>query len=333
MNLVSINANAKVNFSIDVCGFAENGYHLVDMIMQTISVYDRIILYTPEAIKELREDIIADIMNAKRRHDERIAILKAKNIPIRLPNPEDNIIFTCTNHKLPVDQKNLAYRAALIMKKLAGYDGKLGIHIRKNIPVGGGLGGGSADAAATLVGLNKLFGLGYSREKLMELSGELGSDVPFLVMGGTALATGTGTTLRPLSPLTRGHLLLVSPDIFLSTEKVYSKFDQMRLAPESHPDTPLLLEALQNNDVYTFAPNMKNVLEHPAFELEPQIMAVKKRLATTGPLGVLMSGSGSTLFAIYETREDSHRAFKYFRNNNFFVMETDLCNRPVFFQE
>jgi 4-diphosphocytidyl-2C-methyl-D-erythritol kinase len=161
MNLVSINANAKVNFSIDVLGFAENGYHLVDMIMQTICVYDRIILYTPEAIPELREDIVSDIMTAKRKHDERIEVLKARGVPIRLPDPSDNIIFTCTNHRLPVDQKNLAYRAALLMKEIAGYKGKLGIHIRKNIPVGGGLGGGSADAAATLVGLNRLFRLLY----------------------------------------------------------------------------------------------------------------------------------------------------------------------------
>ena len=123
MNLVSINANAKVNFSIDVLGFAENGYHLVDMIMQTICVYDRIILYTPEAIPELREDIVSDIMTAKRKHDERIEVLKARGVPIRLPDPSDNIIFTCTNHRLPVDQKNLAYRAALLLKEIAGYKG------------------------------------------------------------------------------------------------------------------------------------------------------------------------------------------------------------------
>ena len=244
MNLVSINANAKVNFSIDVLGFAENGYHLVDMIMQTICVYDRIILYTPEAIPELREDIVSDIMTAKRKHDERIEVLKARGVPIRLPDPSDNIIFTCTNHRLPVDQKNLAYRAALLMKEIAGYKGKLGIHIRKNIPVGGGLGGGSADAAATLVGLNRLFGTELSTEKLMELGATLGSDVPFLVMGGTALATDTGTTLKPLPSLTNGYMLVVNPDIFLSTEKVYTKLDQMRLSPESHPDTQFLIEAL-----------------------------------------------------------------------------------------
>ncbi|MBR7078251.1 MAG: 4-(cytidine 5'-diphospho)-2-C-methyl-D-erythritol kinase [Clostridia bacterium] len=333
MNLVSINANAKVNFSIDVLGFAENGYHLVDMIMQTICVYDRIILYTPEAIPELREDIVSDIMTAKRKHDERIEVLKARGVPIRLPDPSDNIIFTCTNHRLPVDQKNLAYRAALLMKEIAGYKGKLGIHIRKNIPVGGGLGGGSADAAATLVGLNRLFGTELSTEKLMELGATLGSDVPFLVMGGTALATDTGTTLKPLPSLTNGYMLVVNPDIFLSTEKVYTKLDQMRLSPESHPDTQFLIEALRKNDVYSFAPNMKNVLERPAFELEPQIMMVKKRVQATNPLGVLMSGSGSTIFAIYDTREECHKAYRLFRGAQLFVIETDLSNKPSFFPE
>ena len=137
MGLVSINANAKVNFSIDVKGFAENGYHLVDMILQTVNVYDRIFLYTPDAIANLREDIVVEITKAKRRHDERINMLLARGVPIRQVDPTDNIIFTCTNPRLPVDSKNLAYQAALIMKKLAGYEGKLGVHIKKNVPVGG----------------------------------------------------------------------------------------------------------------------------------------------------------------------------------------------------
>ena len=152
-------------------------------------------------------------------------------------------------------------------------------------------------------------------------------------MGGTALATDTGTTLKPLPSLTNGYMLVVNPDIFLSTEKVYTKLDQMRLSPESHPDTQFLIEALRKNDVYSFAPNMKNVLERPAFELEPQIMMVKKRVQATNPLGVLMSGSGSTIFAIYDTREECHKAYRLFRGAQLFVIETDLSNKPSFFPE
>lgn len=333
MGLVSINANAKVNFSIDCKGFAENGYHLVDMIMQTVSVYDRVILYTADAVGYLREDLIAEIARCKRRYDERIASLIARGIPIRQTDPEDNIIFTCTNPRLPVDSKNLAYQAALIMKKMAGYTGKLGVHIKKNIPVGGGMGGGSADAAATLVGLNKLFNLGLTDQQLIEIGTPLGSDIPFLIMGGTAFATGTGTELHPISSLTNGYLLIVNPGIFISTEKVYEKLDQMRLSPESHPDTELLLEAIKNNDVYTFAPNMKNVLEKPAFELEPQLMQLKKRILATEPLGAMMSGSGSTIFAIYDSRDEAQRAYRLFKSPQMFAVVTDLNVVPKFFSE
>ncbi len=333
MGLVSINANAKVNFSIDVKGFAENGYHLVDMIMQTINVYDRVVLYTPDAVENLREDLIGEIARCKRRYDERIAALIARGVPVRPTDPSDNIIFTCTNPRLPADSKNLAYQAALIMKNLAGYTGKLGIHVKKNIPVGGGMGGGSADAAATLVGLNKLFGLSLTTEQLIEIGKPLGSDIPFLIMGGTAFATGTGTDLRPIPSLTNGYLLVVNPGIFISTEKVYEKIDQMRLSPESHPDTELLLEAIKNNDVYTFAPNMKNVLEKPAFELEPELMHLKKKILATEPLGAMMSGSGSTIFAIYDTREDVQKAFRLFRSPQMFTVITDLHVTPKFFND
>lgn len=333
MGLVSINANAKVNFSIDVKGFAENGYHLVDMIMQTINVYDRVILYTPDAIDNLREDLIAEIAKCKRRYDERIAALIARGVPIRPSDPSDNIIFTCTNPRLPADSKNLAYQAALIMKKMAGYTGKLGVHIKKNIPVGGGMGGGSADAAATLVGLNRLFGLELTTEQLMDIGKPLGSDIPFLIMGGTALATGTGTDLKPIPSLTNGYLLVVNPGIFISTEKVYEKLDHMKLSPESHPDTEALLAAIENNDVAEFAPNMKNVLEKPAFEIEPQLMVLKKKILATEPLGAMMSGSGSTIFAIYDSREEVQKAYRQFKNPQMFTVITDLHTVPKFFAE
>ena len=333
MSLVSINANAKVNFSIDVKGFAENGYHLVDMIMQTVNVYDRVILYTADAVGNLREDLIAEIARCKRRHDERVEALLARGVPVRQADPADNIIFTCTNPRLPVDSKNLAYQAAVIMKERAGYTGKLGVHVKKNIPVGGGMGGGSADAAATLVGLNRLFDLGLTTEELIEIGKPLGSDIPFLIMGGTALATGTGTDLKPISSLTNGYLLIVNPGIFISTEKVYEKLDQMRLSPESHPDTELLLEAIKENDVYTFAPNMKNVLEKPAFELEPQLMMLKKKILATEPIGAMMSGSGSTIFAIYDTREEAQKAYRLFKSPQVFAVVTDLHIVPKFFND
>lgn len=290
MNLVSINANAKINLSIDVLGRRADGYHLVDMIMQTIPLYDRIIVYKPEAVSMLRDDILSEILTARKRQDERIEYFKKRGIDVATPDPSDNIMITCTNPKLPVDKKNLAYRAALIMTKESGYDGKIAIHIRKKIPVGGGMGGGSSDAAGVLLALNQLLELNYGTDKLCEFASTLGADVPFLVRGGTSLATDTGTTLRPLISLRKGYLVIVNPNIFLSTERVYTKLDTMRISEESHPDTGLLIRALESGDFYTFAHNMKNVLEFPAFELEPQIKQLKRQISDTGAVGSLMSG-------------------------------------------
>ena len=333
MNFVSINANAKVNFSLDIVGHTENGYHAVEMIMQTISAYDKLVLYTPEAVSELRGDLTDEIVRAKEIQQERIERRIAKGIPYTPPDPDDGIIFTSTNPLLPADSKNDCYKAALMMKKEAGYTKKIGIHLKKKLPVGGGLGGGSADAAATLVGLNKLFGLNYSCEKLMEFGAKIGSDVPFLVKGGTCLATGTGTDLRVIPSVSQGHLVIFNPKIFVSTQDVYTKFDRLRLSPESHPDTPLLLDALENGDLTAFAENMKNVLEYPAFELYPEIMSLKKKVKATGPLGTVMSGSGSTIIAIYESRDEAYNVVRKFRNESVFALATDLCETPRFFED
>ena len=324
MNLISVNANAKINFSIDVLGRREDGYHLVDMIMQTIPLYDKIIIYKPEAVATLRDDVLSEILTARRRQDERIEFFRSKGVELQEPDPQEKIMITCTNPKLPVDKKNLAYKAALIMLKESGYTGKIGIHIKKKIPVGGGMGGGSADGAGVLLGLNELLDLNYPKEKLCEFAATLGSDVPFLVQGGTALATDTGTTLKPLPSMRKGHLLVVNPNIFVSTEKVYSKFDSMRISTEAHPDTALLIQCLEKGDLETFAANIKNVLEYPAFELEPQIKTLKKQISETGAVGTLMSGSGSTVFGIYDSKDLCLRAMNHFRANKNFAVALDL---------
>lgn len=328
MNLISINANAKINLSIDILGRREDGYHLVDMIMQTIPLYDRIIIYKPDAVALLRDDVLSEILLSRKRQDERIAYFKSRGIDLALPDPGDQIMITCTNPKLPVDRKNLAYRAALLMVAASGYEGKIAIHIRKKIPVGGGMGGGSSDAAGVLNALNQLLELNYSTDRLCELASGLGSDVPFLVRGGTALATDTGTTLRPLSSLRSGYLLVVNPNIFLSTEKVYTKFDTMKIAEESHPNTKALIRALAASDFYGFARNMKNVLEFPAFELEPQIKHLKQQIAEAGAVGTLMSGSGSTVFGLFDSRDAAVRAMNHFRAQRYFAVALSLAEEP-----
>ena len=325
MDIVNVNANAKVNLSIDVLGRRDDGYHLVNMIMQSIPLYDRIVIYKEDAVHSLRDDIKQEILLAKQKQDDRRKYFERIGTPLPEVDPNEQITITCTNPKLPVDRKNLAYRAARIMLDESGYTGKIAIHIRKKIPVGGGLGGGSADAAGVLDGMNILLGLNYSKEKLCELSRALGSDVPFLVMGGTCLATGTGTDLKKVSPLDRGYLLIINPNIFLSTERVYTRLDSMDIPSDAHPETTALIKALERGDLYYFAQNMKNVLEIPAFELQPELKKLKAEIATSGAIGTLMSGSGSTVFGLYAARDAAWKAMRKFRADGYFAVALDLC--------
>ncbi len=325
MNIVNVNANAKVNLSIDVLGRRDDGYHLVNMIMQSIPLYDRIVIYKEDAVGMLRSDVAQEILLAKQKQDERRRYFQKIGSPLPDVDPNERITITCTNPKLPTDKKNLAYRAAQLMLDASDYTGKVAIHIRKKIPVGGGLGGGSADAAGVLDGMNKLLELNLSTDKLCEMAATLGSDVPFLVRGGTCLATGTGTTLKRISSLNHGYLLIVNPNIFLSTERVYTMLDSMDIPIDAHPDTTALIKALERGDLYYFAQNMKNVLEIPAFEIQPELKKLKAEIATSGAIGTLMSGSGSTVFGLYTARDAAWKAMRSFRNDGYFAIALDLC--------
>ena len=325
MNIVNINANAKVNLSIDILGQRDDGYHLVNMIMQEIPLYDKIVIFKEDVVSGLRVDVLHEILEAKEKQEERRKYFERIGKPLPEPDIDEQITLTCTNPKLPVDRKNLAYRAARVMLDESDCKDKIAIHIRKKVPVGGGLGGGSADAAAVLKGMNELLGLNYPVDKLCELAKSLGSDVPFLVKGGTALATDTGTTLKTISPLNKGYILIVNPNIFLSTERVYTRLDSMEIPSDEHPDTTALIKALERGDLYFFAQNMKNVLEIPAFDLQPELKKLKAEIATSGAIGTLMSGSGSTVFGLYAARDLAWKAMRKFRSEGYFAIALDLC--------
>lgn len=273
-------ANAKINLSLDVLGIREDGYHEVKMLMQSIGLADRITL---------------------------------EPIP-------SGIVLRTNRAYLPCDARNLAYRAAELFFTETGIQSGVRMDILKKIPVSAGLAGGSADAAAVLTGLNQLFDTRLSRRRLCELGATLGSDIPFCILGGTALATARGERIRRLPPLPRVYLLLIKPPISISTPKIYGELD--RRVIDRHPDTDRLIERIRSRDVAGLAREMVNVLEPVCETFEPRISALREKLLQCGAIGARMSGSGPTVFGIFERYEQAEAAAAQFRGHGDEVIVT-----------
>ena len=266
-NTVELKALAKINLGLDVLGRRENGYHDVRMVMQTIFLYDNVTIEKKE---------------------------------------EPGVCVETNLYYLPVDENNIAYKAANML--IEEFDIKEGVSIKleKHIPVAAGLAGGSANAAAVLVGMNRLFGLKLTMEELMERGVKLGADVPYCVMGGTVLAEGIGEILSPLPPLPRCYVLIAKPNINVSTKTVYEKLDSKEIT--EHPDVDGLLEGLKNQDLKKVASCMGNVLERVTIEDYPVIEEIKNAMKEAGALNAMMSGSGPTVFGIFENRQTAKAA-------------------------
>lgn len=272
MNSIILKGRAKINLTLDVVGKRENGYHDLEMIMQTVNLYDT------------------------------IYIRKTKVPGIRLK----------ANYSwLPTNEKNIAYRAAQLFFEESGINGGIAIEITKRIPVAAGLAGGSTDAAATLVGLNRLYETHYSREKLMEMGLKLGADVPFCIVRGTMLAEGIGEELTPLTPMPHTYVVLVKPPISVSTAVVYKNLNLNHI--KKHPETKIVIEALEEGNVQKIADHMSNVLEEVTIAMHSEIEDIKKDFMKHGAMGTMMSGSGSTVFGLFGTREAANKAAKYFK--------------------
>lgn len=253
-----LRAMAKINLGLDVLGRRADGYHDVRMIMQTVYMYD-----TLDLAMRVRPGITV----------------------------ETNLPF------LPTDKGNLACRAARLL--MEEFEIKNGLHIRldKHIPVAAGMAGGSADAAAVLVGVNRMFRLGLSRRELMERGLAVGADVPYCVMRGTALAEGIGEKLTPLPPAPDCHVLIAKPPVNVSTRYIY---EHLRLGPDTvHPDIDGLLAGIERRDLPAMAAGLGNVLESVAIPAWPVIREIKECMMENGALGALMSGSGPTVFGLY----------------------------------
>ena len=265
MNSLKLKSRAKVNLSIDVLGKRQDGYHLVEMIMQTIDLYDLI---------EINE------------------------------KDNDQITIKSTSDEIPLDCNNIVYKAANLIKKTFNINKGVEIHIKKNIPVAAGMAGGSSNAAAVLVGLNKLWNLNLSNQQLEKIGLKLGADVPFCINGGAVLASGIGEELTPIKGLTKDVCILVcKPDLFVSTKEVYECIDSKNI--DKRPNNKFLIECLKNEDTRQLAENMFNVLEGVTMDKHPVIQQIKDIMTNNRALGAMMSGSGPTVFGLYENREDA----------------------------
>lgn len=269
MNTLTEPAYAKINLSLDVLGRRADGYHDLKMVMQSVSLCDQVTMTLGEA--------------------EELTL-------------STNLGF------LPVDEKNIAVMAARAFSRHTGADlSRLSIHIDKRIPVCAGTAGGSSDGAAVLRGLNRLYGSGLTPEQLARIGEEVGSDVPYCVLGGTALAQGRGEVLTPLTPLTSCHIVMCKPGFPVSTPELYHAIDGIKI--RCRPDTAGLLAALGRGDLRGVCQRMFNVFEQalPA-KRRTVIEEIKNALIQHGALGACMSGSGPTVFGIFQASQAAQSA-------------------------
>lgn len=250
-----IHAPAKINLALDVISKRPDGYHQVDMVMQSIELADQLTL-----------------------------------------EPAANIELSCDNPEIPKNETNLAWRAACLLQDLNGISKGVKIIINKNIPLAAGLAGGSADAAAVLIGLNELWDLGYSQLELMKLGLRLGADVPFCIMQGTARAGGIGEQLTQIDNRVKCKVLLVTPNIQVSTPVVYQKLQIDEI--QYHPQISAVIAALESGDYNKFYANWGNVLEEVVLRENSLVAQVKMYFNRFGLKYCLMSGSGPTVFAL-----------------------------------
>lgn len=271
MKEIILNSHGKINLSLDILYKRKDGYHEIESVMQEIS--------------------LKDILTFKEQDGE---------LTIETNNPQ-----------VPVDANNLVYKVWEKMKLYTGIDKGLHIKIEKNIPVAAGLAGGSSNAAATFKAINKLWDLGLSREKLMSLGASIGADIPFCIMGGTALAKGIGEELTPLKPFSGVKVLVCTPELEICTAYAYRGLD----LTTKRLNTSDLMEAINTGDIKNIAKNLGNKMEAFIINEHPIIDTIKNTMIEGGALASLMSGSGPTVFGIFEDQAKMSKTKKKLLSN------------------
>lgn len=283
-----IKAYAKINLTLDILGTRPDGFHEVSMVMQSIDLHDDVVVEKADA----------------------------------------GIVLSVEGSDLPADENNLAYRAAAAMKENFGVKDGVRIKLTKRIPMAAGLAGGSADAAAVILGINEVFNLNAPMERLSEIGATIGSDVPFCIMGGTMLSAGRGEILRELPPFPEKYLTLAKPPISISTPWAYKTYDKKPAAV--HPDNEKFEAALVRGDTEEMYALMGNVLEKVASDEYDEIDAYKKIMMEAGAEYAQMSGSGPTVFAFAKDKEAAEniaRVMKEKTKAEVFVTKTKKTNK------
>ncbi len=274
MDQIQLKAYGKINLGLDVIGKRPNGYHDVRMIMQTVQLFDR---------------------------------LQMKKVK------ETQIELTTNLSYVPCNEQNLVYKAVDLLKKEFQIEEGVSIQLEKHIPVAAGMAGGSSDCAAALYGMNRLFSLGLSQKQLMEYGVQLGADVPYCLMRGTALSEGIGEILTRLPSMPNCYILIAKPAISVSTKFVYENLKLQEL--KEKPDIDGMILALKQKDLEGIATRLSNVLETVTIPNYPVIDEIKQQMSQTGAMNSLMSGSGPTVFGIYKDLETAKNALFFIRRS------------------
>jgi len=240
---------------------------------------------------------------------------------------QPGIHVTCSFPFLPCDDRNIAYKAARLMTERYGCSGGINIRIEKHIPVAAGMAGGSTDCAAVLAGMNRLYDLALTQQQLMKIGLELGADVPYCIMRHTALSEGIGEILTAVPPLADCHLIIAKPHISVSTKHVYQSL--VLDGDTVHPDIDGIVCALKQGSLAGVASRLGNVLETVTVREHPVIGKIKERLVDDGALGALMSGSGPTVFGIFDDREKAESAYDSLRSTG--LAQQQYLTVPVSF--
>ncbi len=286
-----LQARAKINWTLDIVGQQADGYHLMDMLMQPVTLADDITLAPAEEIT----------------------------------------LTTGGSPLLPADEKHLSYRAAIALKQHTGYTGGAAIHVEKHIPVGAGMGGGSADAAGVLIGLNRLWGLNLPQEELERIGLTLGADVPFCLRGGLTRTTGIGEVMEDLPCGCSWPLVVIQPCEGLSTKEIFTAYHEGVV--DARPDNSVAASALAKGDAQVLSAAMANVMQPVSEARRPGIHEAMAALKEHGAFAAQMTGSGSAVFGAFTDEASADKAYNALRSRWERTFLCASCMESVVFED
>jgi len=299
---ITLKAYCKINLCLSVIRRLKTGYHEIESVMQQINLYDTI------KIKKLKSSEFSASENSGSPENRRIFL------------DENKIVIRSDSDEIPLNEKNICYKAAALLKKQFKIKQGIEIYIKKRIPVTAGLAGGSTDAAATMIGMNNLFNLRLSKESLAKISEKIGMDVAFCIIGRTCLVTKRGEELKQIKSPKKLHILIINPGFEISTKEAYQSLDLTRINKNNR--TKHIIEAIEHKNVLKIASNLQNDFEYNALKRYPILQQIKKDLIKNRALNAVMSGSGPTIFGIFPNKVALTTAYLILKYKYKFVCPT-----------